>query len=221
LIVLTALVAAGTLAVAVIGSPAPDRFEQWLRTLGPLAPPLFVLAAAALTVLLCPKPILALAAGAAFGTVLGTALVVLGASLGAAGTYGIARRVGYEGMRRLAGGRLVVVEGWLAGRGFPAVLYARLVPIVPFSAVNYAGGVIGVRFRDFIAATLIGIIPGTFVPAALGASAQKLTPQVFLTALGLATALAIVGSVTHRLRSSGTPFVPQRRPPTRPPARDH
>lgn len=44
----------------------------------------------------------------------------------------------------------------------------RLVPIVPFTAINYTAGLTGVRLRDYTLGTAVGIIPGTVANVALG-----------------------------------------------------
>jgi uncharacterized membrane protein YdjX (TVP38/TMEM64 family) len=44
-----------------------------------------------------------------------------------------------------------------------------LVPAFPFWAVNLAPALLGMRLTSFVAATMIGIIPGTIVYTAFGA----------------------------------------------------
>jgi uncharacterized membrane protein YdjX (TVP38/TMEM64 family) len=46
-------------------------------------------------------------------------------------------------------------------RGMLAVLSLRLVPIVPFPALNYAAGASGVRFVPYLLGTALGVLPGT------------------------------------------------------------
>jgi uncharacterized membrane protein YdjX (TVP38/TMEM64 family) len=44
---------------------------------------------------------------------------------------------------------------------FKTIVLARLTPVTPFAVENYAFGVTGVRLGSFLAATAIGIVPGT------------------------------------------------------------
>ena len=44
----------------------------------------------------------------------------------------------------------------------------RLAPIFPFFVINIAPAFFNVRLRDYVAATFIGILPGTFAYAYLG-----------------------------------------------------
>jgi uncharacterized membrane protein YdjX (TVP38/TMEM64 family) len=48
-------------------------------------------------------------------------------------------------------------------------LFLRLVPAFPFWLVNLAPALLGVSLRDYVVATAIGIIPGTFAFALTGA----------------------------------------------------
>lgn len=198
LLLLAVLVLGGVIALAVLGAPGPARIEGVIRDAGPAAPLMFVLVYAVLTVLVFPGSVLTVAGGFVFGPALGTVLGVLGASLGSVGAYLVGRRLGRARVSEIAGGRLASIDGWLERRGFLAVLYARLVPIVPFTVLNYAAAVTSVRFRDYLAATVLGIVPGTFAYAALGGSFQHPTSPTFLTAVGMIVALAVAGPLVQR-----------------------
>ncbi len=45
----------------------------------------------------------------------------------------------------------------------------RLVPILPFTVINYSAGLTAVRTRDYAIGTAVGIVPGTVSFVALGA----------------------------------------------------
>ncbi len=97
------------------------------------------------------------------------------------------------------------------------LLVLRLLPVFPFWLVNLVAGVIGVPLRTYLLATLIGMIPGTFVYASLGNGlgtliqegrqpglSALLNPAVFLPILGLA-ALALLPVVFKRWRARNGP----------------
>lgn len=170
---------------------AVDRAGLW----GPL---LFVLAYAVLTVLLVPGSPLTVAAGVLFGPVFGTALVVVAATLGATGAFLWGRRLGRDAVARLTGDGFEKVDDWLHDRGLLAVLYVRLVPLVPFNLLNPVAGVTGVRLRDYVVGTAIGIVPGTFAFAALGGSFDDPTSTMFLIAVGLLVLLAVGAPLVDR-----------------------
>lgn len=171
-----------------------------MRGLGPAGPIAFVLLYAALTVLLVPGSVITAVGGALFGVGLGTLLAVIGASLGATAAFGLGRRLGRAEVEALAGRRVGSLDRWLGRRGFVAVLYLRLVPVVPFNVFNYVAGVTALRLRDYVLGTLLGIIPGAFAFAALGGSIRDpKSPTLFLAA-GLALLLAVGGPLVERLR---------------------
>lgn len=191
---------------AVVGGPSRAGISGLIRDSGIAGPVVFVALYAALTVLLFPGAVVTAAGGAAFGTALGTVLAVVGATLGAAASFLIGRRLGREQVERIAGRRIGQVDAWLERRGFLAVLYLRLIPAVPFNLLNYAAGVSAVSRRDYLLATVIGIVPGTFAYAALGGSIHDPTSPAFLAAVGLIVVLAVAGPLISKvLKSTGKP----------------
>lgn len=69
-------------------------------------------------------------------------------------------------------------------RGFLYVFVLRLIPLVSFDLLSYAAGISKVRFRSFLLATVLGMIPGTLAYSFLGASlASGSVTTVFIVAL--------------------------------------
>jgi uncharacterized membrane protein YdjX (TVP38/TMEM64 family) len=205
---LLGVVVVGTAAFLLLGTPSQASIEQVIKDADWLAPVLFVVAYAALTVLLFPGFVLTAAGGAAFGVVAGTALAVVGATLGAIGAFLVGRRLGRTQVEKIAGRRMGRLDEWMAQRGFLAVLYARLLPVLPFNALNYVAGVTTVSARDYGLATVIGIVPGTFAYAALGSSLGDPTSPEFLGAVGLVVLLAVGAPFVDRAlrrRGKGAP----------------
>jgi uncharacterized membrane protein YdjX (TVP38/TMEM64 family) len=110
--------------------------REWVDGIGPLAPLLFVAVSASLTPLMFPGPLLAGASGLLFGTALGFPVALTAATLGSSCAFLIARHAGLSAVEQLAGPRVRRVRDWIGVRGFVAVLYARIVPGMPFALVN-------------------------------------------------------------------------------------
>lgn len=151
------------------------------------------------------------AGGFLFGTALGGALAVVAATLGGTALFLVARTALGEGLRRRTGGALARMAEGFRRDAFSYLLVLRLVPLFPFFVVNLACAFLGVRLRTYVGATALGIVPGTFVYASVGAGlgsvfdrgesfspAAVLTPQVVGALLGLA-ALALVPVAYRRL----------------------
>lgn len=180
-----------------------DAVRDVVDRAGPWGPLLFVLAYALATSLLVPGSPLTVAAGVLFGPFLGTLWAVLGATLGATAAFLWGRRLGRGAVAELAGDGFARLDRWLTGRGLLAVLYVRLVPLVPFNLTNPAAGVTGIALRDFVLATAVGIVPGTFAYAALGGSFDDLTSPTFLSAVALLVLLAVAAPLVDRRVGAG------------------
>ncbi len=202
------LVLAVAAAFLFVGGPSQADAEQAIEDAGVLAPLVFVVAYAILTVLLFPGIIPAVAAGAVFGVLAGTVLSLVGATIGAVGAFLLARKLGRQDVERVAGERMRRIDGWIGRRGFMAVLYARLLPVAPFNVLNYACGVTSVSTRDYVLATAIGMIPGTFLHVALGSTLSDPTSPEFIAAVGGLIVLGVGAPLIDRAlrrRGAGAP----------------
>jgi uncharacterized membrane protein YdjX (TVP38/TMEM64 family) len=71
-------------------------------------------------------------------------------------------------LARRAGPALTRLKDGFARDAFHYLLFLRLVPLFPFWLVNLAPALANVKLRTFVAATAVGIIPGTFAFAFVG-----------------------------------------------------
>lgn len=172
----------------------------------PHAAPLFVAAYAVGAALALPGSVLTIAGGAIFGFRLGLLLNWIGATIGATLAFLIARALGQEAVRRLLGDRAAHVERLADSHGFRTVLRLRLIPVVPFNMLNYAAGLAGVPLRDYVVATMLGLIPVvavyTWFADALVAGAGGARHGVLVRLLiagGLLVLLSFVPAITRRL----------------------
>jgi uncharacterized membrane protein YdjX (TVP38/TMEM64 family) len=135
-----------------------------------LAVALYIVVYAALTALSVPGgAVLTVAGGFLFGAVVGTVYVVIGATIGAVAVFLAARTAIGDLLRAKAGPALRKMEAGFQADAFSYLLVLRLVPLFPFFLVNIVPAFLGVRLRTYAVATLIGIIPGSFVFASVGA----------------------------------------------------
>jgi uncharacterized membrane protein YdjX (TVP38/TMEM64 family) len=197
---LIAVLVGASVWLTVAGGPSGGELKRTVHDAGWLAPVAFVAIYIGWTVLLLPGVVPTLAGGALFGVVFGSLLTLIGATVGATLAFVIARSVARTPVKQLAGRRGAQVEQWLARHGFVALLYARLVPIVPFNALNYAAGFAGISARRYVVATAIGIVPGTVAYTALGSTAAHPGSVPFLVSLGAVVVLTLIVGVLSRLR---------------------
>ncbi|HEY8071174.1 MAG TPA: VTT domain-containing protein [Methylocystis sp.] len=131
----------------------------------------FVLVYAGVVALSLPgATIMTLAGGFLFGVPVGATLTVIGATTGAALLFVIARSALGDMLRARAGPFLARMAEGFRKDAFSYLLFLRLVPAFPFWAVNLVPALLGMRLAPFVLATALGIIPGTTVFSAFGAS---------------------------------------------------
>lgn len=188
--------AAVSVALHVSGWSGPDRLQVLVESAGWAAVVVFVVGYAVLVLAPTPASVLTILAGALFGIWWGTLLAWAGALLGSLGGFALGRRLGRPAVDRLLHGRLPQVDQVLSDHGLVAVLAVRLVPLFPFTPLNYAAGVLGVRRRDYMLGTAVGIVPGALAYAAVGASGAD--PLGIIVGAGGLVALAVLGGAVGR-----------------------
>lgn len=177
--------------VQLSGWDGPQQLRETVEGAGPWGPVLYVLGYAALVLVPTPASVLTILAGALFGLLEGVLLAWLGALLGAVGGFAIGRRLGRPAVDRLLGGRLAQADRVFAHHGLPAVLAVRLVPVFPFTPLNYAAGLVGVKFRHYLLGSALGMLPGATAYAAVGASGAN--PLGIVVAVAGLVLLVVVG----------------------------
>ena len=171
LLALGIIVVAGFLAVRVtplgevLSRDGVSSAIEFLRA-SAWAPVIFIAAYATLTALAVPGTILTLVGGGVFGVFWGTVYNSIAANIGANAAFLISRTLGRDGVRTLLGSDSSALEKLddVVGRhGFRGLLTLRLIPLVPFNALNFGSGLLPLRWGTYALATLVGIFPGTVV----------------------------------------------------------
>jgi len=156
--------------------------------------------------------ILTLTGGFLFGAIAGGVFAMIGATIGATALFMAARTALGGLLRAKAGPALQRMEAGFRRDAFNYLLVLRLVPLFPFFLVNLVPAFLNVPLRIYVLATVIGIIPATFVFASLGSGLGAVfdegrtpnlglvfTAPILFPILGLA-ALALIPVVYRRLK---------------------
>ncbi len=112
---------------------------------------------------------LTITSGLVFGGILGGTLTVIGATLGAIVIFLIARSSLGDVLEKKAGPFIQKMIAGFQKDQFQYLLTLRLTPIFPFWVVNIVPALLKMRLIPYAVATLVGIIPGTFAFAYIGA----------------------------------------------------
>jgi uncharacterized membrane protein YdjX (TVP38/TMEM64 family) len=151
-----------------------------------------------------------------FGTTMGGLLAIIGATCGAVVLFLVVRNLLGDVVAARAGRLIARIRPGLERDGFNYLLAIRLVPVVPFWLVNLAPALVGMRLGPYALATLIGIVPSTFVFASIGAGlavvlasggqpdlSEVLSLRVLLPLAALAL-LVLVPVILRRAKAFGT-----------------
>jgi uncharacterized membrane protein YdjX (TVP38/TMEM64 family) len=170
---------------------------------------LFILAYIVVTGLSLPGAvILTLAGGFLFGSVLGTLFVNLGATTGATLAFLAARYLLRDWVERKFGKWLGSLQQGFAENAFSYLMTLRLIPLFPFFAINLVSGLTRMNVGTYVAATALGIIPGSFVYAYAGRqlgtinSLKEIASPNVIGAFVLLGLLALVPTVYKKVRGA-------------------
>ncbi|MGI8431770.1 MAG: TVP38/TMEM64 family protein [Chthoniobacterales bacterium] len=146
----------------------------WFRHLGVLGAFLYVAIYAVAAVLFLPGAIFTIAAGLIYGIAGGTAVALVGATIGASLAFLIARYLLRARIEQFAekNRKFGAIDAAVGKQGWKIVGLLRLSPLIPFNVSNYFYGVTSVGFWPYVLASFVGMLPGTLLFAYLGAIGQ-------------------------------------------------
>lgn len=178
------------------GWPDVQRLRDRVEAAGPLGALVFVAGYAGLCLLPVPKAVLTALGGLIYGVWLGALLSWLAALAGAGVSFVLGRMLGREAVDTLTRGRVARADALLTEHGLGAVVAIRLIPVIPFTAINYSAGLTGVRWRDYALGSALGMVPGSLAYATLGAWGTD--PWGLFAGLAALVALVVIGGLIGR-----------------------
>lgn len=134
-----------------------------------IAGALYIVSYALATALSFPAAsVLTIFGGFLFGWLAGGIMTAFAATLGASVLFLAARSAFGASLRERAGGWVSRFSDGFRENAFSYLLILRLAPVFPFFVVNIAPALFEVKLKTYVAATFLGILPGTFAYAYLG-----------------------------------------------------
>lgn len=186
-------------AVEAIRRAADGSEGPWSRAL------VFVVAAVFtfFTVLLpLPAEASAFLNGSIFAPSVAFGLTWVMAMAGASASYEIGRWLGRPPAERMFGKvRLARVERLVEKAGWPTLLALRLSPVMAFTAINWASGILALSRPVYYWTTGVGLIPGTYVFTVVPGVLEDGGSAGLLIGLGFAVVLLLLGVSYLRMRS--------------------
>ncbi len=176
----------------------PGTMKAEVLSWGAWGPIAYILLYAVGPSFLVPGAVMTIAGGLAFGAFRGALWSLVGANSGALIAFAAGRFLGHSFVDRFTPNRFRHLLDHLVKNGFYVILYLRLVPVVPYNALNLLAGASPIEFEDYLWATLIGMIPGTILFALLGDALWHPASPRFFIAIGLIFCCFIGGEMYRR-----------------------
>lgn len=181
-------------------------FSEWLQANPGISGLVFVLAVAAILAVGIPGGnVLMVASGLLFGTLIGGLLGLAGALLAAFTTHALIRTAFGNWLDARARDTRTTVRNFVESGNFLLLVIPRLIPVIPFFAINVGLTAAGVSKRSYMLSTLLGLAPMSFILASIGSQLDEasalsgmqarrilLSPEMFVP-LGLLLALTVGG----------------------------
>jgi uncharacterized membrane protein YdjX (TVP38/TMEM64 family) len=159
----------------------PRLMKAEVLSWGALGPIAYILLFAVGPSFLVPGAVMTVAGGLAFGAFWGAVWSLVGANLGALIAFWAGRFLGKNFVEGVFGERFRHLLDRLVRNGFFIILYLRIVPVIPYNALNMLAGASPIAFQDYFWASVIGMIPGTVLFALLGdALWHPASPRFFI-----------------------------------------
>lgn len=211
------LVLAAGVALAVVYR---DQFnaevlENWVKGAGAAGPVIYILIYAVGTLFFLPGSVLTLTGGALFGPVMGTFVNLTGATLGALGSFLIARYLAHDWVANKTGGRIKTLMDGVETEGWRFVAFVRLVPLFPFNLLNYALGLTRIKLLHYLLATYIFMLPGAIAYTYLGYAGREAIGggegliQKIMLALALLALVAFLPRLIGKMRQGPMIDIPE------------
>ncbi|RXI39520.1 TVP38/TMEM64 family protein [Clostridium tetani] len=115
-----------------------------------------------------PAAVFSVVGGTIFGSVKGFTLNMIGFFLSGTVAFLIARNLGKKTVDKLLRGKGVKLNNNLSKNGFKVLFLLRLPPVLPYDPLSYACGLTKIKYKDFIYASLLGVVPETLCYSIMG-----------------------------------------------------
>ncbi len=176
-----------------------ERYEAWIKSAGPWAPAIAIAAMVVVSFLPLPAETVAIANGMVFGRIYGFALTWIGAMIAALIAFLLARWLGRPLVYRfISTEKLTRFETAVHRRGAPFLLLVRMIPLVPYTVVNYGSGLSPVRLRTYLWTSALGMAPPILIFVSIGAMVIERPWLAWMSLAAIFIFLALVAWHTRK-----------------------
>ncbi|MFA6461876.1 MAG: TVP38/TMEM64 family protein [Candidatus Woesearchaeota archaeon] len=175
----------------------PNQIKDFVLSFGYLAPLMITLLQAIQNIVpFLPHEITAVAAGFIFGPVMGIVYTLIGAFIGSAVVFQIARKYGKKLAEKVFDKKEVVHFNLMFKKNKAWTIFiARLVPLFPNDLVSFAAGLTNIKFMWFNIVSTLGFVLEVVILSYFGSSLTEgisIVPIIILVAFLGTSSLVVV-----------------------------
>ncbi len=139
------------------------ELKDWIRAIGIWGVIVFVVIYAVSTLVGVPTSLLTVIAGSLYGSVIGVIIVSIALTLGAALGFIISRYFAQEAIHNWLKDKekFHKLENLTQKHGATIVAITRLVPVIPYTLLNYGFGLTKIPFGTYVFWSWLSLLPGT------------------------------------------------------------
>jgi uncharacterized membrane protein YdjX (TVP38/TMEM64 family) len=180
-----------------------ERISSWVEQLGAWGPAFVIIAMSLqMFLLVIPSPLLIVISVLAYGPVFGSLLSIFAVAVASSLGFLIGKYFGEAFISKLIGKKKEIKMTEMVDRyGTWAVFITRITPVLSNDAISFASGILRMKYRKFLGATLAGITPLTLLIAYFGETNERLKWGLFWVSL-ISLVLLIAYIIYDRKRQS-------------------
>lgn len=146
-----------------------------------------------------PTNVFAILSGTMFGPVMGFILTMIGFFISGTVAFYISRVLGREFVEGIIGDRTIKLDNNIEKNGFKILFLLRLPPILPYDPLSYACGFTKIKYKEFILASVLGVLPETMCYTIIGKNfsnpfSLKFIIPILILIIGLVLSKNIISS---------------------------
>lgn len=172
----------------VLTSEDEKRISDWVEKLGIWGPLLIIFGMIVqMFLIIVPSPLLMMVSVLAYGKIWGVLLSVTAVLVASSIGYLLGGYLGEVSVDKVIGeDKKQKLESLVKRFGLWTIILFRLIPFLSNDAISFVGGLVGMKYRKFIFATAVGIVPLAILIAYFGENNARLkSGLIWLGALGV------------------------------------
>ena len=180
-----------------------DSLLLYLRTQGTTATIMFISMFFLKPIMvIIPSAMMSITSGIMFGPLKGFIINMIGFFISGTIAFYISRILGKEFIDKLLKKKALDFKYKLDKNGFFILLLLRLPPILPFDPLSFACGLTNIKYKDFILASLIGVLPETLCYSIMGENIlDPLSPKFILPVICVLISTALSGILFKKAKN--------------------